>query len=484
MGRVEDILLSFVAAHPRAGRAVARLASFVTLAVALCAGAPAAADGGGDASGARAAPVSGLLHDDRAIVTWLKQRHHALLAAQARVAQARADVGAARILLPNPQVDVTLGGIGVGRGNYTLPPGTPLGFNDTSNIGVGITQTIELGKRGPRVEAAELRAESAGKGWEDALGDRVAEARSALARVAYLKARMVLLEDNMEGARRSADLQKARLDRGAVSGSDYDRLLLDNISLEADIARARADLEAALSTCAGIMLAPCDAAAAQIADVDAAAPLPAQVAAMSDEIDKRPDVQAARLEGAAAEKDAVLAERRAIPDPSLRVGFTHDNYLAGGSQPNTFQITLTVPLPIFDHGQHDAAKARARALEQRYVANGLAAVAQRDFAGLLSRKAFVESARRTLDTVAVPKSTGILDATTKAFEQGQVSMTDLLLARRTHLSLVLTQMDLHFEHFSVRSDLRHTLALDAVAPSGDAGSRDSAGPSRPPAGSR
>jgi hypothetical protein len=41
-----------------------------------------------------------------------------------------------------------------------------------------------------------------------------------------------------------------------------------------------------------------------------------------------------------------------------------------------------------------------------------------------------------------------------------------------HLSLVPSQMDLHFEYFSVRSDLRHVLGLDAErAPRAVAGSR-------------
>lgn len=405
------------------------------------------------------ANVSALLRDDRAIAEWLKQRHHDVLAAEARIAQARADVGTARLPLQNPQLDVTLGGLQVGAPNALNKP-KPSGFGELYNVGVGITQTIELGKRGPRIESAEIRSEESEKTFLDTLGDRVSVARTAMARVAYLKARMTLLEDNLAGARRVADLQKARFDKGAVSGNDYDRLLLDNISLEADIARSRSDLESALSACSSAMLAQCDAQSAQLADVDAAAPLPPNVAALAGDIDKRPDVAAARLEGNAAEKDAVLAERRAIPDPSVRVGFTHDQYEVGGSQPNSFQVTLTVPLPIFDHGQHDAAKARAHAMEQRHLANGLANSARSDFAGLLSRKGFLESALRTFDSMAVPKSTGILDATSKAFDQGQVNMTDLLLARRTHLSLVLNQRDMHFEYFSVRNDLRHTLALD------------------------
>jgi cobalt-zinc-cadmium efflux system outer membrane protein len=414
----------------------------------------------------RAAPVSALLRDDRAIGAWISQRHHDLLAAQARLAQARAEVGNARVLLPNPQLDVGVGGIGVGPANAWNrdPKGNvpSLNFGNTTNYNVGLTQTIELGKRGPRVDAAELRAEGSGQAFLDTLGDRTSAARTALARVAYLKAKMALLEDNREGAKRVADLQKARLDKGAVSGNDYDRLILDNITLEFDIARARADLESAISACTAVMLSPCDAAGSQIGDVDAAAPVPAQLAAAQADLDKRPDVKAARLESQAAEKDAVLAERRAIPDPSVRVGYTRDTYTAGGGQPNTLQVTVTIPLPIFDHGQHDAAKARAKALEQTHLANGMVNAARSDLAGLLTRKAFLETSLRTLDSVAVPKSTGILEATSKAFDQGQVSMTELLLARRTHLSLVLSQMDLHFEHFSVRSDLRHTLGLDTA----------------------
>jgi hypothetical protein len=106
----------------------------------------------GSPSAPRAAPVAALLHDDRAISEWLKQRHHDVLAAEARMAQARADLGSARLPLPNPQLDFTLGGLGVGKPNPTLDKATQdrLNFGNTSNYSVGITQTIELGKRGAR----------------------------------------------------------------------------------------------------------------------------------------------------------------------------------------------------------------------------------------------------------------------------------------------------------------------------------------------
>ena len=74
-----------------------------------------------------------------------------------------------------------------------------------------------------------------------------------------------------------------------------------------------------------------------------------------------------------------------------------------------------------------------------------------------------EKSRATVSTIAVPKSAGVLDTTQKAFGQGQVGMTDLLLARRTHLGLILNQIDMRFDYFTVRNDLRRVLGLDATS---------------------
>jgi cobalt-zinc-cadmium efflux system outer membrane protein len=80
---------------------------------------------------------------------------------------------------------------------------------------------------------------------------------------------------------------------------------------------------------------------------------------------------------------------------------------------------------------------------------------------LQERRASLE---RTLDGLldqAVPKSKGVLEATLGAVNRGGVSMTDLLLARRTHTDLLLKVMDLQFDLFAVRNDLRRALGLDA-----------------------
>src|SRR6185295_7612491 len=111
--------------------------------------------------------------DDRALVEWLEQKSGEVHAAAARADQARADLGTARLPLPNPTLDAQLGGIPLGRANSTLSPGVArsLGFGNTVDFSVGLTQTIELGKRGPRVDAAELRVQGSKRAYHGTLGD-------------------------------------------------------------------------------------------------------------------------------------------------------------------------------------------------------------------------------------------------------------------------------------------------------------------------
>jgi cobalt-zinc-cadmium efflux system outer membrane protein len=159
--------------------------------------------------------------------------------------------------------------------------------------------------------------------------------------------------------------------------------------------------------------------------------------------------------------DEVLARRRRIPDPAVGVGFTHDNLTISGDQANTFAFGVTLAIPVFDRGQHDAAKAAARASEMESMELTALTGARADLDGLLGRKSFLENTVGILQGDAVPRSAGILDTTLKAFDQGEVGMTDLLLARRSHTNLLLNLMDLRFENFTVRNELRRVLGLDA-----------------------
>lgn len=133
--------------------------------------------------------VAKLLRDAAALRAVVVEKSPLVAAADARIAQAQADVGAAHVLLPNPAVDMTAGGLVIGDTNPAKPH---LTYGDTALFDVGLSQTIEIGKRGPRIAAAGSRLESAKALAQSTTQDAVGDAREALGRVAYYAARSAI----------------------------------------------------------------------------------------------------------------------------------------------------------------------------------------------------------------------------------------------------------------------------------------------------
>src|SRR5437899_6633291 len=116
--------------------------------------------------------VKSLLADDRMLLSWLKDNNKDVLAAAARVDQALAALRQDRLHL-NPSLAGSVSDLPLGDTN---PPG--LTSKDTAIYGTVLSQTVEIGKRGPRIESARLRLESGRRLYLDVLGDTMAQARA------------------------------------------------------------------------------------------------------------------------------------------------------------------------------------------------------------------------------------------------------------------------------------------------------------------
>jgi len=419
--------------------------------------APASAAPASAAPASEAAPrasVPALLRESSRLSAWLASHSPELRAARARLAQSRADTRSSR-LLPNPVLDASLGNVPVSETN---PPG--LGFNETAIYTVGLSETVELGKRGARIAGAELRERSAALQLVAAERDQLGGARLALGNALYRGLRVSIFEETVEDAEGAAELERTRFEQKALSGTEYDRLLLDLANLRADFARERAEYAASLAECAAALGAECELNGARQDDLSSAAPVAPGLVSTA-RLDHRPDLQALDAERQAAERDAALARGRAVPDLTFRVGYTHDRFIASGDNRNTLTFGVALPLPVFDRGQHDSSKALSRAEELRDTRLALLLQARAELAGLLQRKATLEKLLATLENESLPRSSSVLSSTQSAFDHGGVSLTDLLLARRTHIALQLTLLDERFELFGIRNELDRVLALGA-----------------------
>jgi cobalt-zinc-cadmium efflux system outer membrane protein len=395
-----------------------------------------------------------LLGNPARLLQVLETENAEIAAARARIGQLEASLDQSR-LHPDPSLDLGIGGIALGETN---PPDLPSG--DSQNYTAGLHQTIELGKREPRVQAADLRLEAERRRFASLLGSKARDARAALGREVYLRERIALLGDNLDAARQMLDLERRRLDQGDLSRNDFDRLSLDTTLLELELPRARAEHEAALADLRAVLGTAGTPSTRGIDALATAAPLP-EILEIDAAIESRPDHQAIALEMQAADKDGVLARRRAIPDPVLGVEYTHDRLTAAGNQPNTLEVTLGIGLPLFDRGQNDARKAEERHAELAAGLRESVVEASADATELTEKRRALDGVLRTIEEDAIPRSKQVLDTSTAAFDRGQLSLTDVLLARRTHTELVLRRMDLEYETFGVRNDLRRVLGIDA-----------------------
>jgi cobalt-zinc-cadmium efflux system outer membrane protein len=404
--------------------------------------------------------VRALLAEPSQLAQWLADQDPAIVAAQARV-DAAVELREQATTLPNPQLTASAGGFVIGHTN----PRTPrLGLGETTAISAGLTELVELGKRGPRQRAARLRADAAAQLGAATLSGRLSEATLTLGKLAYVSAKRAVVAENLRAAQTLASLEKIRRDHADLSGAEYSRIELETQQLALQLARTEADVAVAVAMCGAILHTRCPTDdAIDATALDAGAPIPTKLPAglgVDQAIDRRPGRRAAQLEKSALEADATLASHRAIPDLTLSVGYTLDNLTVAGNQHQTLMFAVGVPLPLFDRGANDAAAARASAraidAEQRAVVRE----ARGQVEALLAQRTTLEATVTQLQSEALPRSAQIVQQTRHAFDLGQTGLAELLLAERAHRQLVLDVLDTRFDLFNVRAQLRQVLGID------------------------
>ena len=409
--------------------------------------------------GTPALAVRTMLANPAELADWLAGHDPMIESARAHT-EAAAEASEQARVLPNPQLQAGVGGIAVGQSNQFQGMVGPTSFSQTGNFTVGIGELVEIGKRGPRKAAADLRVREAGETAIGALGARLGDATATLGKLAYVASKRDVVAQNLDAARQLQALEKTRLDNKDLSALEFGRIELDTEELELQLGRAEAELSSAVAACSATLFVPCSAAGLDAAALDAGAPLPDALPEPQKAIEDRPARQATKLEAEALGNDAELAHNRRIPDPTLGVSYMYDRYSYGGGLPQTLAVTIGIPLPLFDTGSHDAAAARANA--RAIVAEDQATLreARGVVEALIAQRQTLVQTLSKLETVEIPKSTQIISQTRKAFDLGQARLADLLLVERAHRDLLLEVLDTRFDLFNVRAQLRQALGLD------------------------
>lgn len=446
--------------------------SFTALALFLCAGAPIALS----PSSALAAPASpaNVLTDEDALARLIWAQNPEVRQARLAEGMALADVARAG-RLSNPTVDLGAGTVPLG-GKVINYPGMdspsasnynpPLPFGMGPNFTVGITQPYELGKRGLRLDRAQVGLSLARLQTLDVHKQRTADAMAAGVRLAAAELRMALLERQLSSVRDLVAITQLSAREGFLAPLDAEKLQLEAGRLQTLLDTARLARETARLDWTRLTLTPPPALSPQ--DAEAAftrlAALPDRWPDARAQADASPLLRLLTLQRQQAGLDLTLAERMRLPDLAVRLGYTYDTL--PGNPVQYMGASVAFNVPVFQTGQAEHTEAASRQALLDTTAQSLATSVTQQEAAIRGR---AEQLKRTLEMVQGPRlgaARATLSRLEKALRARGIPLSDVIQVRRTVLDLEADRVDLLEQLGSTLVDYRRLLAWRLPDPEG------------------
>lgn len=394
--------------------------------------------------------------DEARLVELLWNRSPEVLDARTSAGLAASEVTRAH-KYPNPSIDFTWGTIPVGSTN---PSDLHDPLDRVPNYNVGISELIELAKRGPRQAATVAELERSRLEALNAVSTRFFDLLGTIGHIAKSQLRAAVTNQLVDASAELLALDRARANKGDIAVVDLDRAEVEHDRLLATRDAALTDLEASRGECVAIIGASCEPfdsgkAARAFLERVAAAPLPT---AWSDDIEQqRPDIAGLDAALRAARERATLAERRVVPDVTVRLGYTYDQFILAGNQRNSLSLGVQLPLPVADQGQADLQAATATLARAAQARRALADSGRLTVESAARRRELIRTRMRQLDT-ALAKARAVRDTLAAAQQRGGMSLTDVLLARRSFQELALDRSDLDGDAFDATMRIRQATA--------------------------
>ncbi len=387
-------------------------------------------------------------HDLSTLIELVRRRSAGLQVDLLAADVARADARQAR-LLGNPVLDATWGTIPIGETN---PPNLGSPLTSIPSYSVGVSYTFPLGKRGPRQERGNAIAEGATHVAETSARNQALELARILGRVAVTRLRIDGLRSLAAQQRAVIELTRIRLTQGFGTPLDIDRLEIELSRSEQQVLVTEAEEQAGLTACAAYVGAPCKA---MTSAEDARALVLAWAKRASEgtpHVESRPDVRALDAFQRASIAEADLARAQAIPDPTVRLGYTYDQFTVSGNQANSLNVTLSLPVTIFDHGQAQlqAAEARRARLQQQRALTLRSSITRVSALRELLR---LQQKRQEAIEKTLPRARAVLDDLQRAANSRLIPFTDVIQARRTLDELLVEEADSYSDSFQTSVDL-------------------------------
>jgi cobalt-zinc-cadmium efflux system outer membrane protein len=376
---------------------------------------------------------------DEAVEIFMRQNLQ-LVAARYDIETADAEKLTAR-LRPNPQFTAGLSDLPVNLSG-------PLIKEQTYNY--GISRTFELGgKRNKRIETADANSELARGQFQMAVWQLTNDVKRKFYTVILNQSLLNLARENettfAEIVKHTTELVNA----GEISGLDLERVEVEKLKFDTDLANAERDYEVALRDLRFVLGG--DYRAMEI-DVTGTIDYEAHQFSRDELLDlalaARPDLKAAKLSERAADANIRLQDAQRIPDLTLGGGIEQ---VPSGTSSFTFGVGIEIPVSNRNQGERAKAlidKKKAQNQEQ-FLTNQVLSDVDKALVAVEAQKRRVDLYR----TGVITKVNDIQNLTQIALKAGESSTLDLLDAIRTRRDTLAGFYQTLFDYQSSLLDL-------------------------------
>lgn len=307
------------------------------------------------------------------------------------------------------------------------------------------------GRRGLLGERATAASVAAGLAAESELQAEVYELKRSFHEVLYRERVLERLQHGAELMQRMVQILEHREREGEGSGYDVLRAEQELAQLRMTAAQGEAALAAARSRFGSFFDPGLNMDTVRLeGDLLPAGPVPEVERAVELALAQRLDLRSLSAEMERLELERRAARRRRFPEPILTAGWKRSE--ASGLSDAGFVAGLTVPLPIFDRGRFDTARAtadgrrvelEAEILARRIRADVQAAVAREQAARRTARDYGQDVERRAVELQGIARL---------QYDEGESGILELLDAHRTSLTMELRALAARYEARSAEID--------------------------------
>jgi len=337
-------------------------------------------------------------------------------------------------LRPNPQFSVASADLPLDFSGNVLTEQT---------FSYGISQTFELGgKRRKRIDAANANSDLARGQFQTVLWQLTNDLKRKFYAVLLAESLLDLAKENQKTFAETIKHSTELVQLGEISGLDLQRIEVEKLKFDTDVANSERDYEVALRDLRVTLGGDYRAMDIEIAGTLDYQPYQFSLAELRDKaLAARPDLKAAQLSERAADASIRLQDAQRIPDLSLGAGV--DQVPQGTS---TYIFGVGIALPVFDRNQGERAKA---IIERKKAQNQQQLITNQVLSDVDKALVAFEIQTKRVDlyrTGVLTKVDNIQNLTEFALKAGESSTIDLLDAIRTRRETLASYYQTLFDY--------------------------------------